>query len=211
MKTRRSSNLYSKKYGNFFVLYELNSWPQDLNTDFALGGCLFGGKMLIQINPQYSINFGRPGTRFCFSLHCNGNNSFLFVNATKIHKFKTKGSQIKKYIICLGNISGDFSANNMKKKKQDEMGMCTIFLLVIELLVLVILSISINIWRKNMFGIIKKMFIVLLSSIVNASSHTQCILLSNQKCMIQPTPLINLHPRIHPRIKQRISLLSIFG
>ena len=117
MKTRRSSNFYSKKYGNFFVLYELNSWPQDLNTDFALGGCLFGGKMLIQINPQYSINFGRPGTRFCFSLHCNGNNSFLFVNATKIHKFKTKGSQIKKYIICLGNISGDFSANNMKKKK----------------------------------------------------------------------------------------------
>ena len=44
-----------------------------------------------------------------------------------------------------------------------------------------------------MFGIIKKMFIVLLTSIVNASNHTKCVSLSNQKCKIQPT-LINLHP-----------------
>ena len=44
-----------------------------------------------------------------------------------------------------------------------------------------------------MCGIIKKMFIVLLTSIVNASNHTKCVILSNQKCEIQPT-LINLHP-----------------
>ena len=44
-----------------------------------------------------------------------------------------------------------------------------------------------------MLGIIKKMFIVLLSSITNVSNQTKYILLSNQKCMIQPT-LINLHP-----------------
>ena len=44
-----------------------------------------------------------------------------------------------------------------------------------------------------MFGIIKKMFIVLLTSIVNASNNTKCVFLSNQKCKIQPT-LINLHP-----------------
>ena len=37
------------------------------------------------------------------------------------------------------------------------------------------------------------MFIVLLSSIVNASNHTKCVSLSNQKCEIQPT-FINLHP-----------------
>ena len=43
-----------------------------------------------------------------------------------------------------------------------------------------------------MFGIIKKMFIALLASIVNASNHTNCAFLSNQKCMTQPT-LINLH------------------
>ena len=44
-----------------------------------------------------------------------------------------------------------------------------------------------------MFRLIKKMFPGLLISIVNASSHTKCISLSNQKCMVQPT-LINLHP-----------------
>ena len=33
----------------------------------------------------------------------------------------------------------------------------------------------------------------LLISIVNASDHTKCVLLSSQKCMTQPT-LINLHP-----------------
>ena len=37
------------------------------------------------------------------------------------------------------------------------------------------------------------MFIVLLARIVNASNHTKCVSLSNQKCEIQPTP-INLHP-----------------
>ena len=33
----------------------------------------------------------------------------------------------------------------------------------------------------------------LLTSIVRASNHTKCMLLSNQKCMAQPT-VINLHP-----------------
>ena len=42
-----------------------------------------------------------------------------------------------------------------------------------------------------MLGIIKRMFIVLLSNIVNGSNHTKCVSLSNQKCMIQST-LINL-------------------
>ena len=44
-----------------------------------------------------------------------------------------------------------------------------------------------------MLGIIKKVFIVLSSSIVYASNHTKCVSLSNQKCKIQLI-LINLHP-----------------
>ena len=44
-----------------------------------------------------------------------------------------------------------------------------------------------------MFGLIKKMFIGLLTGLVNASSYTRCVSLSNGKCEIQPT-LINLHP-----------------
>ena len=44
-----------------------------------------------------------------------------------------------------------------------------------------------------MFGIIKKVFIVLSASIVNDSSHTICVSLSNHKWEIQTT-LINLQP-----------------
>ena len=50
---------------------------------------------------QYSINFSRSNAKFCLSLHYNGSNSFLFVNATKIYKFKTKDSEIKKNIPCV--------------------------------------------------------------------------------------------------------------
>ena len=44
-----------------------------------------------------------------------------------------------------------------------------------------------------MFRIIKKIVIVLLTSLVDASSHTKYVSLSNQKCEAQPT-LISLHP-----------------
>ena len=51
------------------------------------------------------------------SLHYNGSNSFLFVNATKVYQLKAKNSEIKDYGLCLGNISKDFRINNMKKKQ----------------------------------------------------------------------------------------------
>ena len=60
-------------------------------------------------------------------------NRFLFANGTKIYQFKAKNSEIKDYALCLGNISKDFTNNNMKNG---------IFLLI---LILLILTISINI------------------------------------------------------------------
>ena len=50
------------------------------------------------------------------SWHYNGANSYLFVNGTEIHKFKAKDSEIAATPLCLGNISKDFSVDNMKKK-----------------------------------------------------------------------------------------------
>ena len=44
-----------------------------------------------------------------------------------------------------------------------------------------------------MFGLIEKIFIELLTGLVNQSNYTKYVLLRNQKCMIQPI-LINLHP-----------------
>ena len=63
----------------------------------------------------YSINFTKEKTKFCLSLHYNGANSYLFVNGTEIIKFKAKDSMIVPNNLCLGNVSKDFSASNIKK------------------------------------------------------------------------------------------------
>ena len=70
---------------------------------------------MLAAEAQYSINFSRSKRKFRAGLHYNGSNSFLFVNAKKIYEFKARDSEIKIYILCLGNISKDFTANNMKK------------------------------------------------------------------------------------------------
>ena len=49
------------------------------------------------------------------SLHYNEANSYLFVNDTEIYKFKAKDSEIAASLLCLGNISKDWSVDNMKK------------------------------------------------------------------------------------------------
>ena len=65
----------------------------------------------------YSINFTENNKKFCLSLHYNGAKSYLFVNGTEIHKFKVKDSEIVASPLCLGNISKDFSVDNMKKNQ----------------------------------------------------------------------------------------------
>ena len=64
---------------------------------------------------MYSINFTVTKKKFCLSLHYNGENSYLFVNGTEIYKFKAKDSEIVATPLCLGNISKDWSVDNMKK------------------------------------------------------------------------------------------------
>ena len=64
---------------------------------------------------MYPINFTVTTKKFCLSLHYNGANSYLFVNGTEIYKFKAKDSEIVASPLCLGNISKDWSTDNMKK------------------------------------------------------------------------------------------------
>ena len=66
---------------------------------------------------MYSINFTEKNKKFCLSLHYNGANSYLFVNGTEIYKFKAKDSEIIASPLYLGNISKDWSTDNMKKKQ----------------------------------------------------------------------------------------------
>ena len=134
---------------------------------------------------KFPINFRQSGKRFVLGLYRNGSNSFLFVNATKLYQFKAKDSKIKYYALVLGNIRKLF-------------------------IIIIIFFFDFNpidtndiidIHRylmkrtknKKMFRLNKEMFMRLLISIVNATNHTKCVLLSNQKYMTQPT-LINLRP-----------------
>ena len=64
---------------------------------------------------MYFINFTVIKKKFCSSLHYNRANSYLFVNGKEITKFKAKDSNIVPRPLCLGNISKDWSTDNMKK------------------------------------------------------------------------------------------------
>ena len=61
------------------------------------------------------IKFTKENTKFCLNLHYNGANSYWFVNGTEVIKFKAKDSEITAYPLCLGNMSKDWSVDNMKK------------------------------------------------------------------------------------------------
>ena len=74
----------------------------------GLGSTLIAEKM-------YSINFTVTKKKFCLSLHYNVGNSYLFVIGKDIIKFKAKDSAIVASPLFLGNISKDWSNNNMKK------------------------------------------------------------------------------------------------
>ena len=63
---------------------------------------------------MYSINFTVTKKKLCLSLHYNGSNSYLSINGTEIFKFKAKDSKIVAAPLCLGNISKDWSVDNMK-------------------------------------------------------------------------------------------------
>ena len=64
---------------------------------------------------MYCINFTKHNKKFCLSLHYNGANSYLFVGGKEIHKFKTKDFEIFATPLYLGNISKDWTVDDMKK------------------------------------------------------------------------------------------------
>ena len=92
---------------------------------------------------MYSINFTVTKKKFCLSLYYNGANSYLFVNGREICKFKAKDSEIVAVLLCLGNISKDWSIGNMKKTGFD--GYFMILVLIMMVLMLMTLWTFINI------------------------------------------------------------------
>ena len=92
---------------------------------------------------MYSINFTVTRKTFCLSLHYNRANSYLFVNGTEVYKFKAKDAEIVATPLCLGNISKDWSVDNMKKTGLN--GYFMILVLIMMLLQLMMLKIFISI------------------------------------------------------------------
>ena len=62
-----------------------------------------------------SQNFTAVNKKFLLSLHYNGDDSYLFVNGKQELKFKTKDDQIVKEILCLGNLSDDWTTASAEK------------------------------------------------------------------------------------------------
>ena len=85
---------------------------------------------------MYSINFTVSKKKLCLSLHCNGANSYLFVNGREIYKFKAKYSEILASPSCLGKISKDWSTDNMKKRGLMDMCMILVLIMVLQMLMI---------------------------------------------------------------------------
>ena len=85
---------------------------------------------------MFSLNFRVTKKKFCLSLHYNGGNSYLFVNGTEVCKFKAKDSAIVASPLCLGNISKDWSTDNMKKQ-----GLLVMFMILLQIIMLLLLMI----------------------------------------------------------------------
>ena len=61
---------------------------------------------------EYSINFTEQQKKNCLRLHYNEVHSYIFVNGVEICNFKAKKSETNAALLCLGNLSKDFSIDN---------------------------------------------------------------------------------------------------
>ena len=69
-------------------------------------GSTQGLEHTLSAEKMYSINFTESNKNFCLSLHYDG---------SEIYKFKAKYCEIVANPLCLGNISKDWTVDNMKK------------------------------------------------------------------------------------------------
>ena len=118
----KSNNNFAPTFIDHHVLTDIN-----FNGHSFLNN-IYIPKKVMNIYISYALNPWLRNINTDYSLHYNGTNSFLFVDATRIFQFKAKDSEMKNYTLCLGNISKDLTINNMKKARLKEI---VIFLLLI--------------------------------------------------------------------------------
>ena len=87
------------------------------NKIFVMGGALVQGinDTTLYAEKMYSQNFTQPSTKFVLSLHYNGDNSYLFVNAKQELKFKAKTESLVKEKLCIGNLRDQWTTSESEK------------------------------------------------------------------------------------------------
>ena len=123
----------------------------------------------------------------------NGASSYLFVNGAEIYKLKTKDSEIVATPLCLGNISKDFSVDNMKKTGLNRY-VYDFSADYDAIAVDDILDIHKVLMKKNidlkMFRFIKKVFVAAMSFF--SCNSLKCVSTNNQECKVRPE-IININ------------------
>ena len=97
-----SSSNFDNLKNNFLIL------------DLALTFGINGGFGLLE--KKFCINFTKANTKCSFSLHYNGDNSYLFVNVKEIIRFKGDNKNVNFPTgFRLGSISDEFSATEFRE------------------------------------------------------------------------------------------------
>ena len=101
---------------NIYIAYLIDP-NNKANNIYVMGDLFVQGinDTTLYAEKIYSQNFTAANKKFVLSLHYNGDDSYLFVNGKRELKFKAKDDQIVKEILCLGNISDDWTAANAQK------------------------------------------------------------------------------------------------
>ena len=100
-------------FGNMSSSTKIDNWKKYI---LILGkGPTQGLEHTLSAEKMYSINFTEQKKKLCLSLHYNEANCYLFANGKEIHKYKANDSEILATPLCLGNISKDWTVDNMKK------------------------------------------------------------------------------------------------
>ena len=114
---KREFSLGSNGFGRNVIIFRVDM-SSFIHANDKKSNILVLGKDFTQglmLKNCIQLIFTENNKKFCLSLLYNGANSYLFVNGTEIYKFKAKDSKIIATPLCLGNISKDFSVDNIKK------------------------------------------------------------------------------------------------
>ena len=116
----KNADIYKYGYSGFGIVFDRRPSFSFPGSGFDQNVLIFGVDMSFSANideKRKDILVLRKGPTQGLENNYNGANSYSFVNDTEIYKFKAKDPEIAAIPLCLGNISKDWSTNNMKKNR----------------------------------------------------------------------------------------------